>query len=96
MHITRQGSLLKKTRQTLLSSPNYKAGVCRMCNVSSQSNSVGCYITRDVTVGVTSTGPFFLYGNQCFPMSSKWIHLTPKRSYVNPLHRLRLETVVLL
>lgn len=32
-------------------------------------------------------GPYFLHKNQYFSMSSKQIHLTPKRHSLNPLHR---------
>lgn len=40
--------------------------------------------------------PYSLHENQHFPMSSKWIHLTPKRHSLNPLHRIILGTAKLL
>lgn len=40
-------------------------------------------------------GPYFLHENQYFPVSSKWIHLTPKRDSLNPLHRVTLGTAKL-
>lgn len=66
-----------------------------MNGASSQSNldvtSPGTQLLCDFYRSILSP-----WKKSVFPILPKWIHLTPKRSFLNPLHRLGLEATVLL
>lgn len=64
-------------------------------DIHRESKDVCCSLWLQIPSHSCSPSPYFLHENQYFPMSSKWIHPTPKRHFLNPLRRVKLGTAKL-